>query len=122
PHPLHGPESFLATYPDVHFIVLLIADMNGIVGGKRIDRSALTRALERGIALPVSLFALNIQGTRVEETGLGMEIGDADRICLPIPGTLCLDPWQKRPTGQLLMTMSELDRMTPFFADLRYVL
>jgi glutamine synthetase len=122
PHPLHEPESFLATYPDVHFIDLLIADMNGIVRGKRIDRSALTRAFERGIALPASLFALNIQGTTVEETGLGMEIGDADRICLPIPGTLCLEPWQKRPTGQLLMTMYELDRKTPFFADPRYVL
>ena len=115
-------EEFLATYPDVHFIDLLIADMNGIVRGKRIDRSALTRAYERGIALPASLFALNIQGTTVEETGLGMEIGDADRICLPIPGTLRLEPWQKRPTAQLLMTMYEQDRQTPFFADPRYVL
>ena len=115
-------ERFLADHPDVHFIDLLIADMNGIVRGKRIDRSALSRAFERGIALPASLFALNIQGTTVEETGLGMEIGDADRICLPIPGTLCIEPWQKRPTGQLLMTMYELDRETPFFADPRYVL
>ena len=115
-------ERFLADHPDVHFIDLLIADMNGIVRGKRIDRSALARACERGIALPASLFALNIQGTTVEETGLGMEIGDADRICLPIPGTLRLEPWQKRPTGQLLMTMYELDRKTPFFADPRYVL
>ena len=119
---LQEAEAFLAAYPDVHFIDLLIADMNGIVRGKRIDRSALTRAFERGIALPASVFALNIQGTTVEETGLGMEIGDADRICLPIPGTLCLEPWQKRPTGQLLMTMYELDRQTPFFADPRYVL
>lgn len=115
-------EAFLAAYPDVHFIDLLIADMNGIVRGKRIDRSALVKAFERGIALPASVFALNIQGTTVEETGLGVEIGDADRICLPIPGTLCMEPWQKRPTGQLLMTMYELDRKTPFFADPRYVL
>lgn len=122
PAQVHEAEAFLAAYPDVHFIDLLIADMNGIVRGKRIDRSALIRAFDRGIALPASIFALNIQGTTVEETGLGLDIGDADRICLPIPGTLCLEPWQKRPTGQLLMTMYEVDRQTPFFADPRYVL
>ncbi|GGC92512.1 glutamine synthetase family protein [Halopseudomonas salina] len=115
-------EAFLAEHPEIHFIDLLIADMNGIVRGKRIDRSALLKAYERGIALPASIFALNIQGTTVEETGLGLEIGDADRICLPIPGTLNVEPWQKRPTGQLLMTMYEVDRKTPFFADPRYVL
>ncbi|MFN3579817.1 MAG: glutamine synthetase family protein [Pseudomonas sp.] len=115
-------EAFLAEHPEIHFIDLLIADMNGIVRGKRIDRSALVKAYEKGIALPASIFALNIQGTTVEETGLGLEIGDADRVCLPIPGTLCVEPWQKRPTGQLLMTMYELDRKTPFFADPRYVL
>lgn len=115
-------EAFLAEHPEIHFIDLLIADMNGIVRGKRIDRSALLKAYEKGIALPASIFALNIQGTTVEETGLGLEIGDADRVCLPIPGTLSVEPWQKRPTGQLLMTMYELDRKTPFFADPRYVL
>lgn len=122
PASVQEAEAFLAEHPDIHFIDLLIADMNGIVRGKRIDRSALLKAYEKGIALPASIFALNIQGTTVEETGLGLEIGDADRICLPIPGTLNIEPWQKRPTGQLLMTMYELDRQTPFFADPRYVL
>ena len=48
-------EAFLAEHPEVHFIDLLIADMNGIVRGKRIDRSALMKAFERGIALPASV-------------------------------------------------------------------
>ncbi len=122
PASVQEAEAFLAEHPEIHFIDLLIADMNGIVRGKRIDRSALPKAFEKGIALPASVFALNIQGTTVEETGLGLEIGDADRICLPIPGTLNIEPWQKRPTGQLLMTMYEFDRKTPFFADPRYVL
>lgn len=122
PASVQEAEDFLAANPDIHFIDLLIADMNGIVRGKRIDRSALVKVYEKGISLPASIFALNIQGTTVEETGLGLEIGDADRICLPIPGTLKVEPWQKRPTGQLLMTMYELDRETPFFADPRFVL
>ena len=115
-------DAFLQAHPELQFIDLLIPDMNGIVRGKRVDPSTLPKVFERGIAMPASIFALNIQGTTVEETGLGLDIGEADRVCLPIDGTLTMEPWQKRPTGQLLLTMYELDRETPFFADPRVVL
>jgi glutamine synthetase len=95
--------------------------MNGVVRGKRIERASLHKVYEKGINLPASLFALDINGSTVESTGLGLDIGDADRICFPIPGTLSDEPWQKRPTAQLLMTMHELDGQ-PFFADPREVL
>jgi len=107
-------DAFLQAHPELQFIDLLIPDMNGIVRGKRVDPSTLPKVFERGIAMPASIFALNIQGTTVEETGLGLDIGEADRVCLPIDGTLTVEPWQKRPTGQLLLTMYELDRETPF--------
>ena len=114
--------SFLQARPELQFVDLLIPDMNGIVRGKRVDPSALAKVFERGVAMPASIFALNIQGTTVEETGLGLDIGEADRVCLPIENTLTMEPWQKRPTAQLLLTMYELDRETPFFADPRVVL
>lgn len=115
-------KRFLQEHPELQFVDLLIADMNGIVRGKRVDPGSLVKAFDKGVALPASIFALNIQGTTVEETGLGLEIGEADRVCFPIPGTLSMEPWQKRPTAQLLMSMYELDRETPFFADPRVVL
>ena len=95
--------------------------MNGIVRGKRIDRSGLLKVYEKGVALPASLYGLDILGSTVESTGLGLAIGEADQTCLPIPGTLTMEPWQSRPIAQLLMTMYE-DRDTPFFADPRTVL
>ena len=104
---LSQAEAFLREHPELQFVDLLIADMNGIVRGKRVDPSALTKVFDKGIALPASIFALNIQGTTVEETGLGLDIGEADRICMPVPDTLSMEPWQKRPTAQLLMTMFE---------------
>ena len=122
PTQLEQALAFLNEHPEVQYVDLLISDMNGIVRGKRIDPAALPKVYEKGIALPASIFALNIQGTTVEETGLGLEIGEADRICLPVTDTLSMEPWQKRPTAQLLMTMFELDRETPFFADPRVVL
>ncbi|MEX6502013.1 glutamine synthetase family protein [Pseudomonas zhanjiangensis] len=118
---LNEANAFLKEHPEVQFVDLLIADMNGVVRGKRIERASLHKVYEKGINLPASLFALDINGSTVESTGLGLDIGDADRICFPIPNTLCNEPWQKRPTAQLLMTMHELDG-TPFFADPREVL
>ena len=119
--PLDEMGEFLQAHPEVQFVDLLIADMNGVVRGKRIERASLVKVYEKGINLPASLFALDINGSTVESTGLGLDIGDADRICFPIPGTLSYEPWQKRPTAQLLMTMHELDG-APFFADPREVL
>ncbi|MFH4109512.1 hypothetical protein WAI61_18660, partial [Acinetobacter baumannii] len=118
---LTEPSEFLKEHPEVQFVDLLIVDMNGVVRGKRIERNSLNKVFEKGINLPASLFALDITGSTVESTGLGLDIGDADRICYPIPGTLSMEPWQKRPTAQLLMTMHELEG-EPFFADPREVL
>jgi len=114
-------STFLKAHPETVFVDLLIADMNGVVRGKRVERAALPKVYEKGINLPASLFALDINGSTVESTGLGLDIGEADRICFPIPGTLSVEPWQKRPTAQLLMTMHELEG-EPFFADPREVL
>jgi len=118
---LNEANAFLKEHPEIQFVDLLIADMNGVVRGKRIERNSLHKVYEKGINLPASLFALDINGSTVESTGLGLDIGDADRICFPIPNTLSKEPWQKRPTAQLLMTMHEMDGK-PFFADPREVL
>ncbi len=118
---LNEANAFLKKHPEVLYVDLLIADMNGVVRGKRIERTSLHKVYEKGINLPASLFALDINGSTVESTGLGLDIGDSDRICYPIPGTLSIEPWQKRPTAQLLMTMHELEG-EPFFADPREVL
>ncbi|MBM3110848.1 glutamine synthetase [Pseudomonas sp. P66] len=118
---LNEANAFLKEHPEVLYVDLLIADMNGVVRGKRIERTSLHKVYEKGINLPASLFALDINGSTVESTGLGLDIGDADRICYPIPDTLSNEPWQKRPTAQLLMTMHEIEG-EPFFADPREVL
>ncbi|WP_148254618.1 glutamine synthetase family protein [Aidingimonas lacisalsi] len=114
--------AFLDRHPDIDSIDLLISDLNGIPRGKRIPRDNLAKAFSNGINLPASLFALDINGNTIEETGLGLSIGDSDRVCRPISGTLMPTPWlRKGRQGQLLMTMEEADG-SPFFADPRQVL
>jgi glutamine synthetase len=69
----------------------------------------------------MSLIATDITGNTVEETGLGYDIGDEDRVCRPVPGSLRPIPWQERPMAQLLLTMED-GHGQPFEANPREVL
>jgi glutamine synthetase len=114
-------ERFLAVHPDVRFFDAFVNDLNTVERGKRIDRAAIASVFAHGMPLPGSMFALDIQGGTVEDTGLGFQDGDADRPCMPIPGTLVPVPWQPGGIGQVQLTMHELDG-TPFFGDPRHLL
>ncbi|GAB2506248.1 glutamine synthetase family protein [Arenimonas alkanexedens] len=97
----------LAQMPDCEQIDLLLPDMNGLLRGKRITRDALEKVYRDGVCLPMSLIATDITGNTVEETGLGYDIGDEDRLCRPVPGSLRPIPWQHRPMAQLLLQMED---------------
>ncbi len=88
-------------------IDLILPDMNGLLRGKRVTRDALDKVYQNGICLPMSLIGTDVTGNTVEETGLGYDIGDEDRICRPIPGTLRPIPWQGRPMAQALLQMED---------------
>jgi len=88
---------------------LLLPDMNGLLRGKRITRDALEKVYADGVCLPMSLIATDITGNTVEETGLGYDIGDEDRVCRPVPGSLRAVPWSPRPMAQLLLSMDDAD-------------
>ncbi|QJQ98556.1 glutamine synthetase family protein [Halomonas sp. PGE1] len=115
-------RAFLDAHPEINSVDLLISDLNGVMRGKRIPRESVTKAYTSGIALPASVFALDINGHTIEETGLGLDSGDGDRLCRPIDGSLKPVPWVARGhQAQLLMTMEEFDG-SPFFADPRQLL
>ncbi|MCK7593751.1 glutamine synthetase family protein [Pseudomarimonas salicorniae] len=111
----------LAALPDAAAVDLILADMNGLLRGKRIARSALDKVWSQGVCLPMSLIATDITGNTVEETGLGYDIGDEDRVCRPLPGSLRPVPWANVPTLQALLCMEDLAG-TAFEANPREVL
>ncbi len=112
---------FLEQNPEVDTVDLLIADGNGIVRGKRVNDDHLTKVYEKGICLPASVFGLDTCGQTVEETGLGFETGDADFVCMPVPGTLTRTGWRTGAGAQLFLAMLDEAGET-FFADPRVVL
>jgi glutamine synthetase len=114
-------DAFRAKYADVTHIDVLLCDMSGVLRGKKMPIAALPRIFRDGVTFPGSIFATDITGETIEDTGLGFADGDADRDCFPIPGTLDPIPWLTRPTAQVLLSMRDLDG-SPFFADPRTVL
>lgn len=89
---------FLSKHPGIEYVDLLIIDMNGIVRGKRIEKNKLAAAYDHGIGMPLSIFGMDITGTSVEETGLGIEIGESDAFCYPVGGTLSMHLGNSAPS------------------------
>ncbi|WP_396586977.1 glutamine synthetase family protein [Bermanella sp. R86510] len=113
---------FLKQHPNVETVELLVADVAGVLRGKRVEKSLLGKVFESGFYLPGSIMSLDATGTTVEEAGLGAKVGDKDRLCKPLIDTLTIVPWHENgDRAQVLCTMHE-DDGTPFFADPRQVL
>ena len=113
-------DRFLTAHPEVRFFDAFVNDLNTVERGKRIDRDNIAGVFKRGMPLPGSMFALDIEGGTVEDTGLGFKDGDADRPCMPIPGTLVPVPWHT-DVAQVQLRMFEHDG-SRFFGDPRRVL
>ena len=113
-------ESFLEQHPEIREFDLLLPDMNAVFRGKRIQRKKLISIYKKGLYFPASVFAMDVTGETMEETGLGFKSGDQDIPCYPVPGTLKVVPWQKE-RGQLLLRMHEPDG-SPFLGNPREVL
>ncbi len=114
-------QAWLQGHPQVRAVDLLLPDLMGILRGKRVTTAELEGIHRNGLMLPASMFALDVLGGTVQATGLGFDEGDADRVCLPLPGSLASVPWLGGHVAQMQVAMYEHDR-TPFFGDPRHVL
>ncbi|GGO74172.1 glutamine synthetase family protein [Bowmanella pacifica] len=98
-------SSFLVNYPDVEVFDLILSDLNGVARGKRVKRDAIESVLEQGMHIPFSVLALDASGETVEESQLGLEIGEPDRVCYADLKTLAFCPWHSQPAAQVLFSM-----------------
>jgi glutamine synthetase len=106
---------------EVDVVEVLLPDTSGILRGKWLPGSSLDKVLKDGVAMPLSMFGLDVWGREVEETGIHIETGDRDGLCRPVPGTLAPVPWAPTPTLQTLVTM-HLPDGRPWELDPRHAL
>ncbi len=102
-------KQFLQDHPETAFVDIMIADINGVLRGKRLEVASLAKVYDGEFLMPISMFATQITGDCAEETGLVLETGDRDLTCLPVDGTLCASPWQSKPMAQLMVAMQDDD-------------
>lgn len=71
-------KDFVARYPSLQWIDVLMFDINGIGRGKRIRPSDLAGFAGKDIMFPSTVYIMNSRGTCSEETGRLWETGDPD--------------------------------------------
>jgi glutamine synthetase len=118
---LHEWQALLQSAPDTALLELLIADMNGILRGKRVGRREIEHVLAKGFNMPGSSVMLDSKGQTIDGVEYGTRDGDPDVYCRVVPGSLAPVPWAARPSAQALVTMVD-GTGRPYFADTRNVL
>ncbi len=114
-------RALLDKSPDLKFVDAFVADLNGVLRGKRIPAKGALKVFESGLRLPRSLIGVDVWGTDVFDNGLVVDSGDKDGLCIAIEPGLSPMPWAKHPTAQAMMMMCETDG-SPFLADPRQLL
>ncbi|MFG1345686.1 glutamine synthetase family protein [Xanthobacter autotrophicus DSM 431] len=102
-------SAHLAAYGEPDVVEVLLPDTSCVLRGKWIPGSSIRKIWKDGVAIPLSIFGLDIWGREVDATEIHLETGDKDGLCWPVPGTLKPVPWAPRPTAQVLITMHEPD-------------
>jgi len=114
-------KAFLKAHPEVERVEFLYVDINGVPRGKWAKPEALPKAFAGEMRLPRSSYILDIWGDTAHGTGLLMQAGDQDGLCVPVAHSLGTINWMSRPAAQCLMGMDDQDG-SPFYADPRNVL
>lgn len=114
-------DNFLKRYPKTETLELLIADINGVLRGKRLRRGEFEKAFDNGFCIPGGVLLLDTLGDCIPGMSWSAEDGDPDTDATIVEGTLAPTPWASKPAAQALYRLAGPDG-EPFFADPRFVL
>ena len=91
------------------FVEAFVVDLNGVLRGKWLQPDKSKALLGTGIAMPRSVFLLDIWGNDVMEGGIAQDTGDPDGLCVAVPHTISRMDWTEGNVAQALLTMREAD-------------
>ncbi len=111
--------AFLEQNPDIEVFEVILPDLSGGLRGKWVYRDKIHRVFDGKFKMPVSSLAFDAWGRDPEE--LVFDSGDGDGYCEADIDTLVRVPWAERPTGQVLLSMNEING-DPCGNDTRHLL
>jgi glutamine synthetase len=117
--PAQQLRAFLDAHPDIEIFEVMLPDIGGGLRGKWVTRDKIEKVIAGGLKLPLSALAFDIWGRDVE--AWVFDSGDGDGLCEADIRTLVPVPWAQRPTGQVMMSLRELDG-SPCALDPRFLL
>src|ERR1700744_4480459 len=100
-------DALLRSQPDIEFIDALLADLCGVLRGKRFPKGGTSHIFEHGMQIPPSIHLMAASGEMVNPFGKGIGDGDPDGTAWPIPDTIA-PVWGDGPKrAQILMTLRD---------------
>ena len=114
-------EIWLAQHPEIESIFACVCDLNGTMRGKRVPVDQLSKVIEGGLRMPLSIVGMDIWGEDVENSELVFETGDSDGLCDFTSRQLMPITWTSRPTALAMLWMRQEDG-APFPGDPRRAL
>jgi len=114
-------KKFLKNYPDTSEMELLIADIHGVLRGKRIRSNEFKSIFEDGFSMPGGTLFLDILGSAVPDISWSGDDGDPDTKAKVIATSLAPIPWSKKSSAQALFTFYD-EKNKPFFGEPRAIL
>jgi glutamine synthetase len=116
--PVHAPPTFVEMaraefealrrdHPDLTHFDAVLADLGGVLRGKRMPIAEGERLFVSGMQIPHTIYLMDAHGEMTNPFGRGFGDGDPDGTAWPIPGTLT-PVWGAGPKrAQLLMTLRD---------------
>ena len=112
-------QAFLDRHPDIEVFEVMLPDIAGGLRGKWVTRDKIHKVMAGGLKLPISALAFDVWGRDVD--AWVFDSGDGDGMCEADIATLAPVPWARRPTGQVMMSLREMDG-SPSVLDTRFML
>ena len=74
--------------PELEYVDAVLADICGVLRGKRLRLDEAGKLFEAGMQIPHSIYLMDAHGEMTNPFGRGYGDGDPDGTAWPIPGTI----------------------------------
>jgi glutamine synthetase len=102
-------EALRKANPDLLYVDAILADLIGVLRGKRMPIAEAARLFECGMQIPHSIYLMDANGEMTNPLGRGYGDGDPDGTAWPISGTMSRVWGEGPPRAQMLMTLRDLN-------------
>ncbi|HEY1837222.1 MAG TPA: glutamine synthetase family protein [Rhizomicrobium sp.] len=125
-------EALRKSHPEIKYLDAVLADVIGVLRGKRLPIDGAAYLFQSGMQIPHSIYLMDAHGEMTNPLGRGFGDGDPDGSAWPLPGTITPVWTAEGPRAQMLMSLRDaqgtpdpaepraaLARVLEHFADLK---